>query len=118
MLNVTAADVFHGVEVYGQHEISELAKSPEKLTQLLGRFVERGDFAITRKRELHRELERSRSRILAARKELDEIGERLAALPGLEETLKRYQDAGLGGGSNPSLTCPRENLFTSDSYAA
>ena len=95
VLNVTAADVFHGVEVYGQHEISELAKSPEKLTQLLGRFVERGDSAITRKRELHRELERSRSRILAARKELDEIGERLAALPGLQETLKRYQDAGL-----------------------
>ena len=35
------------------HKISELAKSPEKLTQLLGRFVERGESAITRKRELH-----------------------------------------------------------------
>ena len=95
VLNLTAADVFRGVEVYGQHEISELTKSPEKLTRLLGRFVEKDDSAVARKRELHRELERSRSRMLATRKELDDIDERLAALPGLEETLRRYQEAGL-----------------------
>ena len=95
VLNLTATDVFHGVEIYGQHEISELTKSPEKLTRLLGRFVERDDSAIARKRELHRELERSRSRMLATRKELDDIDERLAALPGLEETLRQYQEAGL-----------------------
>ena len=40
-------------------------------------------------------MERSRGRILAARKELTENEERLAALPGLEETLRRYQEAGL-----------------------
>ena len=40
VLNVTAADVFPGVEIYGQHEISELTASPEKLTRLLERFVE------------------------------------------------------------------------------
>ena len=95
VLNLTPADVFRGVEVYGQHEISELTKSPEKLTRLLGRFVEKDDSAVARKRELHRNLERSRSRLLATRKELDDIDERLAALPGLEETLKRYQEAGL-----------------------
>ena len=95
VLNLTAADVFHGVEIYGQHEISELTKSPEKLTRLLGRFVEKDDSTIARKRELRRELERSRSRLLATRKELDEIDERLTALPGLEETLRRYQEAGL-----------------------
>ena len=95
VLHVVAADVFPGVEVYGQHEISELTKSPEKLTRLLGRFVERDDSVVNRKRELRRELERSRGRILGARKELDQIEERLAALPGLEETLKRYQEAGL-----------------------
>ena len=95
VLHVTAADVFPGVEVYGQHEISELTKSPEKLTRLLGRFVERDDSVANRKRELRRALERSRGRILGARKELGQIEERLAALPGLEETLKRYQEAGL-----------------------
>ena len=95
VLHVLAADVFPGVEVYGQHEISELTKSPEKLTRLLGRFVERDDSVAHRKRELRRALERERERILGARKELDQIEERLAALPGLEETLERYQEAGL-----------------------
>ena len=95
VLSLTPADVFRGVEVYGQHEISELTKSPEKLTRLLERFVEKDDSAVARKRELQRTLERSRSRMLATRKELDDTDERLAALPGLEETLKRYQEAGL-----------------------
>ena len=95
VLHLQAADVFPGVEVYGQHEISDLAKSPEKLTRLLERFAGSADSAADRKRELRRDLERSRGRILGARKELDQIEERLAALPGLEETLKRYQEAGL-----------------------
>ena len=67
VLHVTAADVFPGVEVYGQHEISELTKSPEKLTRLLRRFVERDDSVANRKRELRRALERSRGQILGAR---------------------------------------------------
>ena len=95
VLNLTPADVFRGVEVYGQHEISELTRSPEKLTRLLGRFVEKDDSAVARKRELLRELERSRNRMLVVRKELGDIDERMAALPGLEETLRRYQEAGL-----------------------
>ena len=95
VLHLQAADVFPGVEVYGQHEISDLARSPEKLTRLLGRFVGSADSVVDRKRELRRELERSRGRILGARKELGQIEERLAALAGLEETLKRYQEAGL-----------------------
>ena len=95
ILSMTAADVFPGVEIYGQHEISELTASPEKLTRLLARFMERDDAGSARKQELRQELERSRNRILAAREERARIDERLAALPGLQETLKRYQDAGL-----------------------
>ena len=95
VLNVAVADIFPGVEVYGQHEISELTRSPEKLTRLLRRFVQRDDSLAARKRELRRELKRSRVGMLQAHEELDQIGERLAALPGLEETLRRYQDAGL-----------------------
>ena len=95
ILHMTASEVFPGVEIYGQHEISELTASPEKLTRLLERFVERDDSGSTRKQELRQELERSRNRILAARQERARIDDRLAALPGLEETLKRYQAAGL-----------------------
>ena len=95
VLDVKPSDVFPDVEVYGQHEISELAKSPEKLTRLLERFRAKDDAMTHRKRELQRELERSRQRIVEAEKELSEIKERLTALPGLEEKLKRYEDAGL-----------------------
>lgn len=95
VLNVRVEDVFPDVEVYGQHEISELAKSPAKRTQLLERFAVNDDTVAKRKRELHRELEISRGRINAVHKELGQIDEQLAALPGLEETLKRYQDSGL-----------------------
>jgi hypothetical protein len=39
--DLTPVDILPRVEVYGQHEISELTKSREKLTRLLDRFVER-----------------------------------------------------------------------------
>ncbi len=95
VLSVTAADVFPGIEVYGQHEISELTRSPQKLTGLLGRFVQRDESLAARKRELRQQLKRSREGLIQAHEELARIDERLAALPGLEETLKRYRDAGL-----------------------
>ena len=95
ILDVRVADVFPGIEVYGQHEISELAKSGVERTQLLARFATKDETIANRKRELLRNLEISRGRIEEVRKELDQIEERLAALPGLEVTLKRYQDAGL-----------------------
>ena len=40
-LTLSPKDVMPGVEVFGQHEISELTKSREKLTLLLERFVDR-----------------------------------------------------------------------------
>jgi hypothetical protein len=83
------------VEIFGQHEISELAKSPGKLTYLLERFMEYDPSIVKRKSELQRELERSRARILDVRKEIKQIDERLSLLPSLLETLKRYQEAKL-----------------------
>ena len=95
LLPLTPLDILAHVEVFGQHEISDLTKSPEKLTRLLDRFMEPDVGLVKRKSELHRGLERSRLRILDVRKEIKQIEERLAALPSLEETLKRYQDAKL-----------------------
>lgn len=93
--NLSPKDVLPRVEVYGQHEISELTKSREKLTRLLDRFVERDESLPRRKADLHRDLEKSRRSLIDARGELRQIEERLAALPGLEETLQRFREAGL-----------------------
>ncbi len=95
ILNLSPRDVVPGVEVFGQHEISELTKSREKLTLLLERFVERDPNAGAQKAKLRLELERSRGRITDVQRESKLIEERLSLLPGLEETQKRFQDAGL-----------------------
>jgi hypothetical protein len=95
VLTLSPRDVMPGVEVFGQHEISELTKSPEKLTLLLERFVDRDLSLSGRKGKLKLELERSRSRIVDVRREMRALDERLAALPNLEETQKRFQEAGL-----------------------
>ncbi len=83
------------VEVFGQHEISELTKSREKLTRLLDRFIERDDDLPRRKVDLRRALEKSRKSLVDTRSELCHIEERLAALPGLEEMLERFREARL-----------------------
>ena len=95
ILNVSPSELVPQVEVYGQHEISELTKSPEKLTRLLDRFVPRDHDLDSRKRELRHHLERSRTRLLDTQKELSQIAERLSSLPALEVTLRSYQQAGL-----------------------
>lgn len=93
--NLSPQDVLPRVEIYGQHEISELTKSREKLIRLLDRFVERDESLPRRKTALRRDLEKNRRSLLDARAELRQIEERLAALPGLEETLQRFREAGL-----------------------
>jgi hypothetical protein len=95
VLNLSPRDVVPGVEVFGQHEISELTKSREKLTRLLERFVERDPNASSQKAKLRLDLERSRGRIADVQREMKLIEERLALLPSLEETQKRFQEAGL-----------------------
>lgn len=95
VLNLTPTDVVPQAEVFGQHEISELTKSREKLTRLLDRFVERDADIIKRKSGVYRLLERSRSRLLETHRELSQIEDRLSSLPALEETLRRFQEAGL-----------------------
>jgi DNA repair ATPase RecN len=95
VLTLSPRDVMPGVEVFGQHEISELTKSREKLTLLLQRFVEHEPSLAGRKSKLKLDLERSRSRIIDIRREMQALDERLAALPGLEETQERFQEAGL-----------------------
>lgn len=95
VLNLTPIDVVPQTEIYGQHEISELTKSRDKLTRLLNRFVDHDADIAKRKGSIRRQLERSRARLLETQKELTQIEDRLATLPALEETLRRFQDAGL-----------------------
>jgi len=95
ILNLRPIDVLPRVEVFGQHEISELTRSGSKLTMLLDRFVRSDTDLEARKVSIQRGLQASRAAILEADDELASIDERLAELPRLEETLERFQEAGL-----------------------
>lgn len=95
VLSISPRDVLPQVEVYGQHEISELTKSREKLTRLLERFVEHDSSLDQRKCALQIALETTRSRVVELQNEQGRISERLATLPSLEETLRRFQEAGI-----------------------
>ena len=113
VLTVSPRDAMPGVQVFGQHEISELAKSPAKLTGLLERFADHDPSLSGRKTELRLALERSRRRIVEARREMETLEERLAALPGLEEAQKRFQRAGLESRfKEKSRLVREENLFS------
>lgn len=94
-LNMLPTDVAPRTEVYGQHEISELARKSEQVTKLLERFTEEDSISTRRKTELQRALERSRAKILELKYQQSVLAERLGALPALEETLRRYREAGL-----------------------
>lgn len=95
ILPLRPIDVLPRVEVFGQHEISELARNRSKLTRLLHRFMRSDADLSTRKASIQRELNASRTAILEADGEIASIDERLAELPRLEETLKRFQATGL-----------------------
>ena len=95
VLHRTPTDILPRVEVYGQHEISEVARSSDKRTRLLDRFVARDESLIRRKASVSGGLAKNRRALCDARTEIESIQERLAALPGLEETLERFQEAGL-----------------------
>ncbi|MEK7993228.1 MAG: AAA family ATPase, partial [Planctomycetota bacterium] len=95
VLTLSPKDVLADVQVFGQHEISELTKSREKLTLLLDRFVEHDTSLSHDRSELELKLQRSRARLVGLLRESRQVDDRLAVLPALEETLKRFQEAGL-----------------------
>ena len=94
LLNLVPKDILPRIEVYGQHEISELSNSCDNLTLLLQRFVPTDTSRSQRKSEVHGALRRTRRAILDVRSELHDIEERLDILPSLQERLQRFQEAG------------------------
>ncbi|SFT80681.1 TrlF family AAA-like ATPase [Sedimentitalea nanhaiensis] len=88
-------DLVPGLEVYGQHEISELTRDKAKLAELLKRFVGDDDRVSVAMDNLRSRLRESRGGIAGKRQKIEELNEALAALPGLREKLKRFQATNL-----------------------
>ena len=95
VLPIKPLDVVRGVAVFGQNELSELARSPGKLTALLHRFIPTDPAHDTKVQELSDALAASRNEIGDCEDKIQKDQEALAALPGIQETLKRYREAGV-----------------------
>ena len=114
VLPLSPRDIMPSVEVFGQHEISELAKNTEKLTLLLERFVDRTADHSGRKSGILLGLERTRSRINDLRRRIRRLEEQLAELPSLVEMQKQFQQAGLEQRlKEKGLLIREEQLFSS-----
>ncbi len=93
--NLTPENILRRLDIYGQHEISELTGNPIKLTRLLHRFVRRDPALSKCKVELRKELGENRRSLLDVEEELEHISDQISTLPALEEKLARYREAGV-----------------------
>lgn len=95
VLAMKPSDLVPKLTILGQNEVAELARHPSYLTELLMRFTGTDDGGEAQRRTLITSMERSRRELSDYAGEQQRIDEELAALPGIEETLQRYRDAGV-----------------------
>lgn len=85
-------DIMGDIEIFGQHEISELTRQPTKVAEILTRFVPDD----TEKNEdLADELESNSVDILDELDKIERLDTALSVLPELNEKLKRFKATGL-----------------------
>ena len=87
-------DLLPGVEIYGQNEIYELAKSPGALTRVLDRFLPESTAQQGYLSAAYRKLKENTERLTKAREQKDEIEQQIAQLPKLEEQVRQFEEQG------------------------
>lgn len=88
-------DLLPMVEIYGQNEIYELAKSDDALTRVLDRFMPESADQQSQLNSAYRKLRENSERLVKAEEQRDEIEMQIAQLPRLEEQVRQFKDQGL-----------------------
>jgi len=88
-------DLLPGVEIYGQNEIYELARSPGALTRVLDRFLPESVEQQSRLDSARRKLKDNSERLAKAQEQKDEVKARISQLPKLEEQVRQLKEQGL-----------------------
>lgn len=88
-------DLLPGIEIYGQNEIYELAKSPGALTRVLDRFLPESAELESQLVAAYRKLRENSDRLAKAREQKDEVERQIAQLPRLEEQVRQFKEQGL-----------------------
>jgi len=97
VLPIHPAEILPDVEIFGQHEIAEIAQDRAKQRQLLQRFrdPELAAKSEAGKSELLRALQLNRQELLQTQRERETLAEKLSRLPAIEEKLRRYKELGI-----------------------
>lgn len=88
-------DLLPGIEIYGQNEIYELAKSPEALTRVLDRFLPGGVEQESQLDSAYRKLGENSDKLAKARERKDEVEQQMTRLPKLEEQVRQFKEQGI-----------------------
>lgn len=105
------------VEIFGQHEIAEIAQDRAKQHQLLQRFrdVERAEEYDDKKRDLLKALKLNRQEFLETQRESETLAEKLSRLPAIEENLRRYKELGIEAKLKAQANFTREEALLKNS---
>jgi DNA repair ATPase RecN len=93
ILAMKPLDLIDDVEIFGQHELAELAHDPVEVARMLARFAGQGG-PDTRLLQTERLLGDNRDRLRRAEDELAELDKQLADLPRLTAQKQRYEETG------------------------
>ncbi len=88
-------DLLPSIEIYGQNEIYDLARSPDALTRVLDRFLPESAEQQRRLDSAFRKLRESSEKLAKAQEQKDEIERNIAQLPKLEEQARQFKEQGL-----------------------
>ena len=88
-------DLLPGVEIYGQNEIYELAKSPDAFTKILDRFLPEITEQQARLDLAYRKLKENGERLTKEQERMDNLENQLAKLPRLEEQVRQFKEHGV-----------------------
>ena len=86
--------LIEGLEIYGQHELSELTRNKELLANLLNRYLQDEDGAAADRRQLLRQLESSREDISGRHRTMERLESDVGALPALRHKMMQMDDLG------------------------
>ena len=88
-------DLLPGVEIYGQNEIYELARRPDAFTKILDRFLPEITELQARLDLAYRKLKENGERLTKAQEKKDNLENKLANLPRLEEQVRQFKAHGI-----------------------
>lgn len=88
-------DLLPKIEIYGQNELYEMARSPGALTRLLDRFLPESAEQQARLNLALRKLQKNSARLNRAQENKDEIDRSVAQLPRLAEQVRQFEEQGL-----------------------